>query len=161
MRTPQEDVTIDQIARGVGKISWRLKFNSVIYAAALAASLVLILVSLHSIRGSNDANFALATDAYKEAVATNAKVDAATKQNLDYIKAMVATWDKLARENPKIKVPKAPVLRPPGAPAPSDKDTDRPDPVPKAEATPTPEVKTRTVIKWRKPTPTPKPWWHF
>ena len=92
-------------------------------------------------------------------------VDANTKQLLDFMgqwahtQQELSNWiqqnkqvqDKIWRDNPKLKIPKAPPV-PPGLPPAQVYSTPEPRPTPKIEY--------RTKVK-RVRAPTPKPWYNF
>lgn len=88
--------------------------------------------------------------------------DADREQYVSYIETIARIIDKLQKDNPQIKVPKAAVFNPPGKEPKGDGDLDRPKyEHPKADL-PTPTPRTKTVIKYKsKPKPTPKPWFQF
>lgn len=89
------------------------------------------------------------------------RIDANTEALLKYMQRTTIYLDKLQRDNPQIKVPKAAENRPLGAPLPTEKELERPKyEHPKADQPrPTPQIITKYKAR-PKPKPTPEPWYH-
>jgi len=88
--------------------------------------------------------------------AVKANQDLYRQQYLDYIKDMIDAMNKLQEDNPRLKVPKAPVPRTLKLNGVTEQDLRR---LPQPAPAPSPIVKTqtKTVIRYRKPKSTPKP----
>lgn len=108
----------------------------------------------------------LSTSNTKAIMAMKASQEVIRQQYLNYINDMIDAMNKMQRDNQNpeevkkrgVKVPKWPVLRPPGTQDPvTESDLRR---IPQPAPTPTPIVKTSKVYITKKPrrsSPTPKP----
>lgn len=147
----------------VKRILRRININTWIFGSVALAVGWLIFQAVQ-LSGQQARNFKLGSDAYKQAVEARAKQDASDEQYIKYIKQTVDTWDKFQKDNPQIKVPKAPKPLPIGIPEPTAKELDRPKSEhPLADKTPAPIIKrVPGPVRYKKrPTPTPKPWYNF
>lgn len=140
----------------------RLLYTS-LFAMVLAGivSLIILLFVLAGKASGERKAITQRFDGLGELVTQNSvRIAANTDALMAYMQRTTMYLDKLQRDNPQIKVPKAAENRSPGAPPPTDKELERPKyEHPKADQ-PTPAPITKTVVKYKaraKPKPTPKP----
>jgi hypothetical protein len=170
MNSPETRKIVKHIDLGVLEIRNRIQINTVIFSILTALVLLLVVVVFVNLRitwgvaSSAATGAAVAAESNTIAAKNTARLDAIQDGYINYINQVIALINKLQKDNPQIKVPKAMMPRPPGVPAPAESDLDRPKyEHPGAGVSPTPTTKTRTIIKYKtkRPSPTPKPWYQF
>ncbi len=173
MNTPETRTIVGKIDASVERILARININTWIFSTTAAVVLLMGIAMTVVVLRQNDtiklaeANRKLATKANKLAIkaagtaaSNTTRQDILNKQFTDYINQTVAVWNKLQTDNasPKdvqrrgIKVPIAPIPRPPGLPLPKDGDLER---ITRTVTASTPRP--RVIIKRVKVKPTPTP----
>jgi hypothetical protein len=137
MKGPKTDSLVEAyFSHAIRSIKLAININRSIYLTTLVI-IVGILFMLFRLQGQQYISVRLATESLASSVKNSARIDANEKQQLDYIDRMVKTIDKLQRDNPRLRVPKAPEERPAGLPLPTEKELERtpvspsPTPVPR------------------------------
>jgi hypothetical protein len=161
----QETRTIvGKINEAVEKIRARMNYNTIIFIVILSVSCATAWVTWRHDK-SLDRLTVLASDNYRKILETRAQQDAQDQITVHYIQDTITAINKLQRDNPSVKVPKAPEIRLPNVPPPTSRELERPQPVATPSPTPQPAASHSLKKKARRtlsrPQPSATPWWHF
>jgi hypothetical protein len=158
MKSGENYVVTTRIDEGIERVISRINRNAIIYSCALVLILfAFVMVSIRQSR-SNQQLATMSGENYKELLKMQESQDADREAIGDYVKNMMLTMNKLQKDNPNIKTPKAPELRPSNFPPVTEKELER-SPVPVLSPSPTPTPKVKVVRKYIRVKP--KSFWDY